>query len=150
MRAFGQDRRPVFPSVSIQPFGNHDEVGGGVGLALSCNACIATETTRRGFAGLLKLPAGDGRPSHRLQVLEVYRGTLPTVYRLFSAEGEGTPPRWKPRINQRHLHHVKLLFGIAYKRSDVGDVDVHLGLIVKDGRCSSRRRPRMRCVGMMG
>ncbi len=111
-------------------FGNHDEVAGGVRHSHFMQGLHGDRNHAQGFAGLLKLPAGDGDHSIRLQVLEVFAERFDRVQAVF-AQGKGAGGGGGPGVDQRHLHDVELLLRIAHKRPAVGDVNVHLGPLVQ-------------------
>ena len=118
-------------AIRIQvPFRNHDEIAGGVRHSHFMQGLHRNRNHAQGFAGLLKLPARNGNHSVRLQVLEVFPEGFHGVQTVF-AEGKGARGGGGPGIHQRHLHHVKLLLGVAHKRAAIGHVDVHFRLLVQ-------------------
>src|SRR5208283_228081 len=66
----------------------------------------------------------------RAQVFKIFAEGLDSVEIVF-AESEGARGGRSPRVDQGHLHHVKLLVGRAQIGSAVGHVQVHVGALVK-------------------
>ena len=128
-RAFGQhdDRNSIRVQMS---FGNHDEVAGGVGHSHFMQGLHGNRNHAQCFAGLLKLPAGDGDHPIGLQMLEVFAESFDRVQTVL-AQGKGACGGGGPGVHQRHLHDVELLIGIAHKRPAIGDVDVYFRLLIE-------------------
>ena len=63
-------------------------------------------------------------------MLEVFAEGFNGIEIVF-AEGECARGGGRPGIDQRHLHYVVSLAGVAHERSAVGNVDVDLGPLIK-------------------
>src|SRR5437763_11586029 len=115
------DGDPVFIQRSLR---GHNEVARGIGNTQRMKSLHGYRNNAQSLTRLAEFPACDGDHAFGLEMLEIFPEGLHGVKIVF-AERESSGGSRSPRVDQRHLHDIELLWARSQVRAAIGHVNVN-------------------------
>src|SRR3954463_11551211 len=121
------DRNTVFIKRTVR---RHDEIPSGISYAQSVQRLHGYGYYAQSLSRLAKFPARNGHHSIGLQVIEILHESFDGIQIVF-AECERPRRGRRPRIHQRHLHHVKALKSGTQIRTAVCNLNMNVRTLIQ-------------------